>query len=91
MKAIVQDAYGSADILQLREIGRPSPGDGEVLVQVRAAGADPGVWHLMTGVPYLVRVIGFGFRRPKVPVRAASSLSSLKPAKFQGDVECPSG
>ena len=69
MKAIVQDAYGSADVLKLREIGQPSPGDGEVLVQVRAAGADPGVWHMMTGVPYLMRVIGFGFRRPKVPVR----------------------
>ena len=69
MKAIVQDVYGSADVLKLREIGRPSPGDGEVLVQVRAASADPGVWHMMTGVPYLMRVIGFGFRRPKVPVR----------------------
>jgi NADPH:quinone reductase-like Zn-dependent oxidoreductase len=69
MKAIVQDVYGSADVLKLREIGQPSPGDGEVLIQVRAAGADPGVWHMMTGVPYLMRVIGFGFRRPKVPVR----------------------
>ena len=69
MKAIVQDVYGSADVLKLREIGQPSPGDGEVLVQVRAASADPGVWHMMTGVPYLMRVIGFGFRRPKVPVR----------------------
>jgi NADPH:quinone reductase-like Zn-dependent oxidoreductase len=69
MKAIAQDAYGPADILQLREIEQPSPGRGEVLIQVRAAGADPGVWHLMTGVPYLMRVIGFGFRRPKVPVR----------------------
>jgi NADPH:quinone reductase-like Zn-dependent oxidoreductase len=69
MKAIVQDAYGSADVLQLRDIGQPSPGGGEALVQVRAAGADPGVWHLMSGVPYLMRVIGFGFRRPKVPVR----------------------
>ena len=69
MKAIVQDTYGSADVLQLREIAQPAPGDGEVLIQVRAAGADPGVWHMMTGVPYLMRVIGFGFRRPKVPVR----------------------
>jgi NADPH:quinone reductase-like Zn-dependent oxidoreductase len=69
MKAIVQDTYGSADVLQLREIDQPAPGDGEVLIQVRAAGADPGVWHMMTGVPYLMRVIGFGFRRPKVPVR----------------------
>ena len=69
MKAIRQDVYGSADVLQLRDISQPSPGDGEVLVQVRAAGADPGVWHMMTGVPYLMRVIGFGFRGPKVPVR----------------------
>ena len=72
MKAIVQDTYGSADVLQLREIDQPAPGDGEVLVRVRAAGADPGVWHMMTGVPYLMRVIGFGFRRPKVPVRGLS-------------------
>lgn len=69
MKAIVQDVYGSADVLKLRDIGQPAPGDGEVLVQVRAAGADPGVWHMMAGVPYLMRVIGFGFRGPKVPVR----------------------
>ena len=69
MKAIVQDTYGSADVLQLRDIAAPVPGRGEVLVRVRAAGADPGVWHTMTGVPYLMRVLGFGFRRPRVPVR----------------------
>ena len=69
MKAIVQDAYGSADVLKMRDIAAPVPGRGEVLVRVRAAGADPGVWHMMTGVPYLMRVLGFGFRRPKVPVR----------------------
>jgi NADPH:quinone reductase-like Zn-dependent oxidoreductase len=69
MKAIVQDAYGSADLLHLRDIDRPPIGDDEVLVQVRAAGVDPGVWHLMTGEPYLVRAMGFGLRRPKVAVR----------------------
>lgn len=69
MKAIVQDTYGSADVLHLRDIAAPVPGRGEVLVRVRAAGADPGVWHTMTGVPYLMRVLGFGFRRPRVPVR----------------------
>jgi NADPH:quinone reductase-like Zn-dependent oxidoreductase len=69
MKAIVQNTYGSADVLQLRDIAAPVPGRGEVLVRVRAAGADPGVWHMMTGVPYLMRVLGFGFRRPRVPVR----------------------
>ena len=69
MKAIVQDVYGSASVLKLRDIARPSIGDGEVLVRVRAAGVDPGVWHLMTGEPYLVRVMGFGLRKPKVGVR----------------------
>ena len=69
MKAIVQDVYGSADVLALRDIDRPSIGEKEVLVAVRAAGVDPGVWHLMTGLPYLVRAAGVGLRRPKVAVR----------------------
>ncbi len=69
MKAIVQDVYGNSDVLQLREIPRPAPGDGEVLIRVHAAGVDQGVWHLMTGRPYLVRLFGFGLTKPKVPVR----------------------
>ncbi|MEJ3749254.1 NAD(P)-dependent alcohol dehydrogenase [Actinomycetes bacterium KLBMP 9797] len=69
MKAIVQDAYGDADVLALREIDKPPIGDDEVLVQVRAAAVDPGVWILMTGRPYLVRLMGFGLRRPKARVR----------------------
>ncbi len=69
MRAIVQDVYGSADVLELRDIDRPPIGDDEVLVQVRAAGVDPGVWHLMTGEPYLLRAMGFGLRKPKVAVR----------------------
>lgn len=69
MKAIVQDQYGPTDILRLRDIDPPTPGPDEVLVAVRAAGVDPGVWHLMTGRPYLVRAMGFGLRRPKVAVR----------------------
>jgi len=67
MRAIVQDAYGSADELQLRDIDTPDPGDDEVLVHVHAAGLDRGTWHLMAGRPYLVR-LGFGFRGPKNPV-----------------------
>jgi NADPH:quinone reductase-like Zn-dependent oxidoreductase len=69
MKAVVQDTYGSPDVLELREIDKPVVGDDEVLVGVRAAGVDPGVWHLMTGVPYLVRVMGYGLRKPKVGIR----------------------
>lgn len=69
MKAIVQDVYGSADVLELRNIAPPTPREGEVLIRVRAAGVDQGVWHLMTGLPYLVRLFGYGLKRPKVPVR----------------------
>jgi NADPH:quinone reductase-like Zn-dependent oxidoreductase len=69
MKAVVQDTYGPADVLELREIDKPAPKDDEVLVRVHAAGVDPGVWHLMTGQPYLVRVMGYGLRTPKVGVR----------------------
>ena len=65
MKAIVQDAYGAAEVLKCEEVERPVPGPGEVLIRVRAAGMDRGVWHLMAGRPYLVRVMGFGLRRPR--------------------------
>lgn len=68
MKAIVQDTYGSTEALELREIDKPAIGDDEVLVRVRAAGLDRGVWHMMTGQPYLMRVMGCGFRGPKVRV-----------------------
>ena len=69
MKAIVQDRYGSADVLELKEIDQPTLKAGEVLVRVHAAGVDPGVWHLMTGRPYLIRIMGYGFRVPKDRVR----------------------
>ncbi len=65
MKAIVQDSYGPTDVLELRDIDRPEPAAGEVLVEVRAAGVDRGVWHLMTGLPYPVRFAGYGVRAPK--------------------------
>ena len=69
MKAIVQDVYGSADVLELRDIDPPVIGSDEVLLQVHAAGVEPGVWHIMTGLPYLVRVMGYGLTKPKYPVR----------------------
>ena len=69
MKAVVQDVYGPSGVLGLREIDRPAIGEDEVLVRVCAAGVDPGVWHLMTGEPYLVRAMGFGLRKSKVAVR----------------------
>ena len=68
MKAIVQDRYGSAGVLELRDIDVPVIGENDVLVRVHAAGAGPDVWHIMTGKPYMARPV-LGFRRPKVPVR----------------------
>src|SRR5574340_1462578 len=65
MRAIVRDAYGAVDVLRLAEIDRPIPGENEVLVRVRAAGVDAGVWHLMVGMPYVMRLFGFGVRAPK--------------------------
>jgi NADPH:quinone reductase-like Zn-dependent oxidoreductase len=70
MRGIVQDTYGGPDVLELREIARPAPGDDEVLVRVRAAGVHRGDWHVMTGLPYLIRLVvpTLGLRRPKPPV-----------------------
>lgn len=68
MKAIVQEAYGPPDVLRLAEVDRPQVGKRDVLVRVHAAGLDPGVWHLMTGRPHLVRLMGYGLRKPKCAV-----------------------
>jgi NADPH:quinone reductase-like Zn-dependent oxidoreductase len=65
MRAIVQDSYGTADVLRLDRIARPEIADNEALVRVHAAGLDRGTSHLTTGKPYLMRIMGFGFRRPK--------------------------
>jgi NADPH:quinone reductase-like Zn-dependent oxidoreductase len=69
MKAIVQDTYGSADVLEFRDIDKPEVEDDEVLIRVHAAGVDRGVWHLMTGQAYVIRLVGYGLRKPKYPVR----------------------
>jgi NADPH:quinone reductase-like Zn-dependent oxidoreductase len=68
MKAIVHHKYGSPDVLELRDIDKPEIGDDEVLVGVHAAGMDRGVWHVMTGLPYPIRLAGYGLRAPKTAV-----------------------
>jgi NADPH:quinone reductase-like Zn-dependent oxidoreductase len=65
MRAIVQEAYGTANVLRLVELDRPEIAANEVLVKVVAAGMDRGTWHVLAGKPYLMRIMGFGFRRPK--------------------------
>jgi len=69
MKAIVQDTYGSPDVLELRDIDKPEiADDDEVLVRVHAAGVGRDVWHVMAGLPYPIRLAGYGLRAPKNPV-----------------------
>jgi NADPH:quinone reductase-like Zn-dependent oxidoreductase len=68
MKAIVQDSFGSPDVLELAEIEKPLVGDDSVCVRVRAASVNPLDWHLMRGVPYIARM-AFGMRKPKERVR----------------------
>jgi NADPH:quinone reductase-like Zn-dependent oxidoreductase len=67
MRAVVQRRYGDADVLEAGRVDRPGLGANDVLVAVRAAGLDRGVWHLMTGVPYMAR-LAFGIRAPRNPV-----------------------
>jgi NADPH:quinone reductase-like Zn-dependent oxidoreductase len=91
MKAIVQDVYGEADVLRLQEIDRPEPGADEVLLRVHAAGVDRGVWHIMTGLPYPLRLAGYGLRVPKDRVRGrevagrveavGENVTTLKPGE----------
>ena len=80
MKAIVQDTYGSADVLELRDISTPEIAAGEVLVRVHAAGVDRGVWHLMTGLPYPVRLAASGLRAPKPPVPGTNMAGVVEAA-----------
>ncbi len=79
MRAIVQHEYGDAgDVLRLDEIDRPEIGDDEVLIRVHAAGVDRGVWHLMAGLPYPVRLAGYGVRAPKNPVRGSDMAGVIE-------------
>ena len=71
MKAIVQDTYGSTDVLELRNIATPEPTADEVLVRVHAAGVTRGVCHLMTGLPYPIRIAGYGLCAPPRPLSPA--------------------
>lgn len=64
MKAIVHERYGPPDVLELREVDKPVVADDAVLVRVRAASVNPFDWHMLTGTPYLARLVA-GLRRPK--------------------------
>jgi NADPH:quinone reductase-like Zn-dependent oxidoreductase len=69
MRAVVRYRYGApGDVLRVAEVPQPAIAADEVLVRVRAAGVDRGVWHVLTGLPYPIRLAGCGFRAPKNPV-----------------------
>lgn len=76
MSAWVQDRYGPLEAVVLRQVPRPSPGPGEVLIRVLAAGVDPSIWHLMTGTPYLVR-LAMGVRGPRVPIPGQDAAGTV--------------
>jgi NADPH:quinone reductase-like Zn-dependent oxidoreductase len=72
MRAIVQDEYGSADVLRLEDVETPVAGRGEVVIRVVAASAFIGDWHVMTGTPYAIRLVS-GLGKPKQRVRGRMS------------------
>jgi NADPH:quinone reductase-like Zn-dependent oxidoreductase len=92
MKAIVQHSYGSdaEAVLQLADVARPTIGEDDVLVRVRAASVDRGTWHIMTGLPYLIRLVGFGLRAPKAP-NPGRSLAGTVDAIGKGVTELSPG
>lgn len=66
MKAVVHRCYGSAEVLKVEEIGKPTPADDQVLVKVHAAALNPLDWHYMTGTPYIMRLLS-GLGAPEDP------------------------
>ena len=67
MRAVLQDGYGTADVLRAERVAQPTIRDHEVRVRVHAAGLNRGTWHIMSGTPYALR-LAFGLRRPRQPV-----------------------
>jgi NADPH:quinone reductase-like Zn-dependent oxidoreductase len=77
MKAMVQDTYGSAEVLELRDIDKPEIGADQVLVRVRAAGVNPADWAIMSGLPYIARPV-YGLRKPKSAVRGTDVAGQVE-------------
>lgn len=87
MRAILQDRYGAPDeVLHLREIEIPTPGPDEVLVRVRAASVHPDVWHVVTGYPRALRLMGAGLRKPKQPIPGSDMAGEVE--AVGSDVTC---
>jgi NADPH:quinone reductase-like Zn-dependent oxidoreductase len=77
MKAMVQDTYGSGEVLQTRDVVQPAIGEGEVLVRIRAAGVNPADWAIMSGLPYIARPV-YGLRKPKSAIRGTDVAGTIE-------------
>jgi NADPH:quinone reductase-like Zn-dependent oxidoreductase len=75
MKAVVHSEYGGPEVLQLTEVGTPSPGPNEILVKVHAAALNPVDWHFVRGAPYPLRMAAGGLRRPRRQRRVGCDYS----------------
>ncbi len=92
MKAIVYTKYGPPDVLQLKEIEKPTPQDNEILVKVHAASVNASDWHVLRGKPFLVRLMGFGLLKPKNKILGADIAGRVEAVgrnvkQFQPDDE----
>lgn len=78
MKAIVFEAYGPPEVLQLKEVEKPTPKENEILIKVHAASLNAADWHIMRGSPFLLRLMGFGIRKPKVQILGADVAGTVE-------------
>ena len=81
MKAIVYTKYGPPEVLQLKEIAKPTPKDDEVLIRVHAASVNAYDWHFLTADIFLVRFMGGGLFKPKNP-----KLGALSPIRVVNEI-----
>ncbi len=77
MKAVVQNKYGSPDVLELTEVDKPAAKDDEVLVRVRAAGLNPHDWRILRADPSLPVRLAFGLRKPRRTIVLGSDMAGV--------------
>src|SRR3972149_3653345 len=80
MKAVIYTKYGSPDVLHLKEIEKPVPGDNEILIKVRAASLNQYDLHYITGTPYFIRLTGAGLIKPKHKIPGADIAGQVEAA-----------
>lgn len=78
MKAIVYEKYGSPDVLELREVAKPTPKEDELLIKVQAASVNAGDWRMMRADPFLVRLMGGGVFKPKIKILGADIAGQVE-------------